>query len=860
MRRCWLAALRRQEAAIALSPGDRLGPYEIVAPIGSGGMGEVYRARDARLRRDVALKVLRPSLLTPEHVHRLSREARAAGALNHPNIVAVYDVGTEGSIPYIVSELLEGDSLRDVLERGPVPYRKALDYGIQIARALDAAHGKGVCHRDVKPANVFVTADGRVKLLDFGLAVVVRVEGAPASDDPTVSSMSGLGAVCGTAGYMAPEQVVGEPVDARTDIFSLGALLYEMLTGARAFQRPTTIETLNAILKEDPADPMELNPALPPAAVAVVRRCLEKNREERFQSARDLVFDLQQLDQSTSRVQLWSGTTVAARRRWLLAGLAVAAAAVGLLLALWLLRPPTAPSFRQLTFGRGRIGGARFAPEAVVFSQAVGGAAPEVQLTLAHSPESRPLGYAEADVLAARAGQLALSTRRRFAGGERFVGTLAVAPIGGGAPRELLEDVEDADWDPSGVELAVARSKGVGTASRLEYPIGHVLHEAGGSIHSPRVSRDGGSVAFVEDPAGVGIGGRVVVVHRQGKLTVLTRDWARARGLAWSAAGDELWFTAAEGDGEPRALRAVDLDGRDRVVLRVPGSLTLWDVAADGRVLLARDDERMSLVGVPPGGSHERDLSWFDSSGLASLSRDGRLLLFGDRFGAYLRRTDGSPAVKLGLKGAYVDDLSPDGRRVLATTHEGDQLIEFPAGPGEQRLLPTHGMESYSGARWFPDGRRILFSAREPDRRLRSYVMGVSGGSLQALTPEGTWALSVSADGTLAAAVSAEGAISLWPTEGGPPREVPGSEPGDRPVAWSADDGSLWIFRRGEIPTHIVRLEIATGRRQLWKELVPPDPAGVYSIDELQVTPSGDAYFYSYRRVLSELYVADGLR
>jgi len=844
---------------MALSPGDRLGPYEIVAPIGAGGMGEVYRALDVRLRRDVALKVLRQSLMTPEHVQRLSREARAAGSLNHPNILAVFDIGTEGPVPYIVSELLEGESLRERLDHGPLPYRKALDYGIQIARALAAAHGKGICHRDVKPGNVFLTADGHVKLLDFGLAKMVLVEGGAGSRDSTDSSAPQPGVARGTAAFMAPEQVLGEPVDHRTDIFALGALLYEMLTGAPAFHRPTTIETLNAVLKDDPVNPLELNPALPPAAVAVVRRCLEKNREDRFQSARDLTFDLQQLEQASTGVQRLPATRVALRRKLLLAMVALAAMTGGSLLAARLWSPRSTPSFQRLTFNRGRISGARFGPAAVVYSQAIGGGAPEVQLTLAGSPESRPLGYTGTDILAARSGELALSTRRRFAGGERFVGTLAVAPMGGGAPRELLEDVEDADWDPSGVNLAVARSKGIGTASHLEYPIGRTLHEAAGSVQSPRVSRDGRRVAFVEDPAGVGIGGRVVVVDDAGGLKVLTRDWASARGLAWSARGDEVWFTAAE-DGDQRALRAVDLKGRDRVVLRVPGSLTLWDVDPDGRVLLTRDDERMSLVGVPPGASAERDLSWFDTAGLACLSRDGHLLLFGDRFGAYLRRTDGSPPVKLGLKDAYVDDLSPDGRLVLATTASGNQLILLPTGPGEQRLLPTHGMESYHGARWLPDGRRILFNARERHRKQRSYVMDVSSGSPQALTPEDTWALSVSSDGTLAAAIGTEDGISLWPIGGGPPRRVPGAEPRDRPVAWSSDGRSLWIFRRGEIPTHIDRLEIATGRRQLWKRLVPPDPAGVYSIDEFQITPSGHAYFYNYRRVLSELYVVQGLR
>jgi eukaryotic-like serine/threonine-protein kinase len=296
------------------------------------------------------------------------------------------------------------------------------------------------------------------------------------------------------------------------------------------------------------------------------------------------------------------------------------------------------------------------------------------------------------------------------------------------------------------------------------------------------------------------------------------------------------------------------------VVLDAPGSLSGWDVASDGRVLLTRDDERMALMGVPPGATLERDLSWFDTAGLASLSPDGRVLLFGDRFGVYLRRTDGSRAVRLGLKETFPDDLSPDGRLVLATNASGSQLMLLPTGAGEARPLPTHGIKSYSGSWWFPDGKHILFNGREADHALRSYVMDVAGGEPRALTTEGTRALSISPDGRMLAVVGPGQGISLLPVSGGPARPVRGSESGDRPVCWSTDNGSLWVFRRGQVPTPVYRIDLATGARKLWKTLVPPDPAGVYSIDELKVTPDGHAYFYSYRRVLSELYVVRGLR
>jgi len=262
-------------------PGDRLGPYEVLRPLGAGGMGEVYRARDPRLRRDVAVKVLHRSLTnTPEHVDRLAREARAAGGLNHPNILTVYDIGTEGFRPYIVSELLEGESLRSRLARGPIVYKKALEYGIQIANALGAAHEKGIWHRDVKPGNVFVTSDGRIKLLDFGLVKLKASPQGVGSDASTADDDTRPGGVHGTIGYMSPEQLLGDTLDHRTDIFALGTVLYEMLAGVPAFRRGTTSETTRAVLTEEPAHLLERNRSVPPEAIAVVERCVAKNKEE----------------------------------------------------------------------------------------------------------------------------------------------------------------------------------------------------------------------------------------------------------------------------------------------------------------------------------------------------------------------------------------------------------------------------------------------------------------------------------------------------------------------------------------------------------------------------------------------------
>jgi dipeptidyl aminopeptidase/acylaminoacyl peptidase len=830
-------------------------------------MGEVYRASDPRLGREVALKVLRRSRADAESVARFSREARAAGSLNHPNIVAVFDVGTEGGVPFVVTELLQGETLRARLDRGPLPYRKAVDYGVQIAQALDAAHGKGIWHRDVKPANTFITDDGRVKLLDFGIAKLTE-RGAWTDSEHSTVETSRTGEIRGTAGYMSPEQVLGGSVDHRTDIFALGAVLYEMFTGARAFHRASTVETMTAVLQEDPADLLTVHSHLPPAAAALVRRCLEKNKEERFQSARDLAFDLQQLRELTGTTGRLVAPAGVRRFKVLPAILAVALLAQGIALVMLLSRRVSAPDFEQLTFRRERIGGARFASgsQGVVHSATGDGNELHVwYLPLSDTPGSLPvrLSAANSNVLAARAGDFALLLRPRFVMGERFVGTLALAPISGGSPRPWLEHIEDADWDPSGVNLAVAHSSGdAGGESRLEYPPGTSLYTTEGSIRFVRFSRDGRRIAFIEDPLGRGVSGTVAVVDLAGKHTTLTKPWESVRGLAWSPSGNEIWYTAGSHRSN-RSLHAVNLEGEQRVVLEAPGSLTVWDVAPDGRVLLTRDDERKAIVGLPPGATSERDLSWLDDSGVAALSVDGRSLLFGDRSRIYLRSTtDGSPPIDLGLEDAFADDLSPDGRMVVATAGGGPQLILVPTGPGDPRPLPTHGITGHSGARWFPDGHRIMFAGREERRLLRSYVQSVDGGLPRPVTEEGTWGLSISPNGAQIAAIGSRQGISLWPVTDGPssPRHVPESKPDDRPVAWSADGKSLWIFRRGEVPAEVYRLEIETGRRQRWKTLVPPDVAGAYSIVDFRITPTGSAYVYSYTRLLSQLYLVRGLK
>jgi WD40 repeat protein len=296
------------------------------------------------------------------------------------------------------------------------------------------------------------------------------------------------------------------------------------------------------------------------------------------------------------------------------------------------------------------------------------------------------------------------------------------------------------------------------------------------------------------------------------------------------------------------------------MVFEAPGSLTLWDIAADGRVLLTRDEERRAVVVAPPGATGERDLSLSDNSGLADISEDGRQVLITDRGAVYLRQTDGAPPMHLGLKDGFADDLSPDGKTVLGTINSQRQLVLVPLGAFDPKPVPPFTIVRYNGARWFPDGRRILFAGREGDDDMRSYVQDIEGGKPRAITPEGTWGLAVSPEGEWTAAIGPDRKISLWPVAGGASRPLTGSLPDDRPVAWTDDGQSLWIFRRGEIPAHIFQVNIHTGRRQLVRTVAPLDMAGVYSLIEFFVTPSGHAYCYSYTRLLSQLYLAQGLR
>jgi eukaryotic-like serine/threonine-protein kinase len=419
--------------------GSKLGPYEIQSLIGAGGMGEVYRARDTRLQRIVAIKILPQSLSSdPDRLGRFQQEARIVGALNHPNLMAIYDVGSQDGVYFLVSEFLEGQTLRERLKAGLLPQRRVNEYGLQIAKGLAAAHEQGIVHRDLKPDNIFILPDERVKVLDFGLAKQVVNKAAGIDQTLTNVDRTSVGTVLGTAGYMSPEQVRGEPIDHRSDIFSFGAVLYEMVSGHRAFHGASGIEVMNSILKEEPPDLAESGVHVPLGLQRIAQRCLEKKAEARFQSASDLAFALDSLGSSSasSNVSLRAlKDTRKIRSRILLGVSLLAALAIGVIATLLLNRPQAShPVFTQITFRPAYLRHARFAPDGrtVVYDGTGDGKPTELFSTRTDTAESQSLNLHGSILSVSSTGELAVLLNPDFVAKWTPMGRLARVPLGGG--------------------------------------------------------------------------------------------------------------------------------------------------------------------------------------------------------------------------------------------------------------------------------------------------------------------------------------------------------------------------------------------------------------------------------------------
>ncbi len=842
-------------AAPPSAPGERrnlagsmLGPYRLDGLIGAGAMGEVYRGWDTRLHRHVAIKVLSQQLAeSPDRVRRLEAEGRAAAAITHPNVVTVYDTGTGEGVPFVVSELITGESLRSVIDRGSIARRTALELALQLTRGLGAAHAQGVVHRDLKPGNLIVTEDGTLKILDFGLAKVTTDRDADATEP---------GTLLGTSGYLSPEQARGEPADARSDLFAVGAITYELLSGRRAFGGATFAERLSAVLRDTP-EPLN------DTAWPIVARCLEKDPRKRFQSANDLAWVLEGLLDPTPSVApvpppapglANKRTAMVSRRSFLLGAAATGIGGVLIGRAFAPVRRSFVPEFRQLTFRQGRVASARFTRDggSLVYSAVWEDHPMAIYTARLDGGGTRPLQLPSAQLLAVSSrGQLAVSLNHRFDEGFHQHGQLALAPLEGGEPHGLGIEVQHADFTPDGEQLAIVRR--VDGHFQLELPVGNVLLQAAWLSH-PRVSPDGAVVACcVHDGPNDDRGDLVVVSRDGGPVRTVAGGWSSIDGLAWLPNGRALWISASRAGGN-NSVWAIALDGRELTRAPSVGRLRLHDLSSAGRMAVTQCTGLLRMMVKPPGASAETDLALSDVSLVADISADGRSVVFvefGDSEtaqGAYVRPTDGDPAI--GLGNAFPFDLADDGRGVLAASALGTIAV-FPVPAGQPRPLPLRALAELRWARWCADG-RIVIAGAAAGRPLRVWRLDPDQ-TLTPITDEGIFGASaVSPDGRRLAMIVSDRLLVIDIAAGGAPHVVAGTFADERVCGWYT--GGTDVFLRSKSPPlRVRRVDVATGASMFVVDIAPPR-LGLRGVDSLVMSEDGNAYAYSYGQELSRLY------
>jgi eukaryotic-like serine/threonine-protein kinase len=857
---------------MALNPGTKLGPYEVVGPLGAGGMGEVYRARDTRLGRDVAIKVLPASLAKDgDRLRRFETEAKTVASLNHPNILGIHDIGTYQSAPFLVSELLEGETLREKVSQGTIPTRRAVEYALGIAHGLAAAHARGVVHRDLKPENIFILRDGRAKILDFGLAKLMRDEHSLESAMTLTSPTTMPGVVMGTIGYMSPEQVKGQPSDERSDIFSFGAVLYEMLTGKRAFKRDTSVETMTAILKEEPPELTETGWQGPVGLQRILTRCLEKDPNHRFQSASDLAFAIEALSGTGASVSQTAAAIQETGRSWkwvwLLAG-ALACAVVGAAIA-WSLRPAAkpVPTFQRMSYERATLTRGRFAADGktVVYSGMLMDGLPDTYVIRADYPTSVPAGLHGAMLLAiSRQDQMAVLVRPHFYTQYQWGGTLASVPLGGSGPRELLDNVYDADWSPDGKDLAVIDQSG--DKWRVEYPIGKILVNTENRLSDIRMSPDGTQMAFFQHPiSSRDDRGVVVLVDRQGKQKVVSREWESLEGMAWRPDGKEVWYGAAEA-GDQYCLRATDPRAQERTVYCGTSGTRIHDISPSAKTLVSADVAVISIASVEHGSKEEHNLVSLGYAIDPRITPDGAEVVAtdasvrgGNNYSVSVQKRDGGSAVKIG-EGGYGWDVSDDGKYVLVGMPGEGKLQVVPVGAGASQILQWEGFQIAS-ANWFPDNQHILLFASPPGQPVGLYMTDRKGTQPKMLLKDApSWA-DVMPDGQNLLLLQGDGALVQRSIKDGSEKKLTVLEEGERPLDWAKEPMHLFTQVVGATGVTVNKLDLATGRREEWFSLKKQNPDGaMLDVTSGSITPDGRWMMFNYAGQVGQFYVSETLR